>query len=276
MILNKALELLQPVKDNFGDGLSWADLIVLSATTALEQANPDISVPFKGGRVDALYDEDPYPEYLENRLSGGGQGDNIDTVKDVMLVWGLTPREIVALIGAGHSLGRMHQDRSGFPNGTWTENPDVLNNEFFGNLKNLNWAEQWSDSNLIHYNTTSANGVPLQMLRTDMNLIFDAEFRAIVEEYATNTDIFFAEFLSAWEKIMTADMFGYASIVVDEESSSDDDDSELSSDTVVAISIIGGAVGGAILMGAAGYLTGGFGAYEKKGVTESLLDHVTN
>ncbi|CAM9679082.1 unnamed protein product, partial [Ectocarpus fasciculatus] len=207
VILNKALDLLQPVVDYFGEGLSWADLIVLAGTTALEESNSLLSIPFQGGRVDAFSSEDPTPQYLENRLGGGEQNDDISSMKDVMLVWGLSPSELVALVGGGHSLGRMHQDRSGFPNGTWTSKPDVLDNEFFVNLKNLDWVQQWEDTNLIYYNASNENGIPLQMLRTDMNMVFDAEFRAIVEEYATNEEYFYAQFVSAWEKMMNADTF---------------------------------------------------------------------
>ena len=257
--MNQALDLLQPVIDYFGDGLSWADLIVLAGTTALEEANPALTIPFHGGRVDALSSEDPTPQYLETRLGGGDQDDDITNMKDVMLVWGLSPEELVALVGGGHSLGRMHQYRSGFPNGTWTSKPDILDNEFFMNLKEMNWVEQWGDSNLIHYNATNENGLALQMLRTDMNLVFDAEFRAIVEDYAVNEEYFFAQFVSAWEKIMTADTAGYTTAdPVVASSSSDDDDGELSTGASIAISVVGGAVGGAVLMGAMGYMTGGF------------------
>jgi catalase (peroxidase I) len=257
--LSQALALLQPAKDAYGDGLSWADLIVLAGSAALEEASAGLAIPFRGGRVDALSNEDPYPDYLENRLSGGGQGDDIDSMKDVMLVWGLSPQEFVALVGGGHSLGRMHQDRSGFPNGTWTTNPDVLDNQFFANLKNLDWIEQWGETNLIHYNATNGDGVSLQMLRTDMNMIFDAEFRAIVEDYISNEALFLTEFKSAWEKIMTADLYGYtATEATTSSDDGDDDDNELSTSAVIGISVSAGAIGGGVLVGAVGYFSGIF------------------
>ena len=51
--LEPGLSLLAPVKDQFGPELSWSDLIILAATTALEAA-ADIEISFCAvGRADA-------------------------------------------------------------------------------------------------------------------------------------------------------------------------------------------------------------------------------
>ena len=48
------------------------------------------------------------------------------------------------------------------------------------------------------------------MLNTDMNLLWDAEFRSIAQEFAEQPQgpaAFYHEFASAWAKVMNADMF---------------------------------------------------------------------
>lgn len=234
--LNSALELLQGVKDKYGDSLSWADLIVLAGNTGLEDAASKAGVvlilPFEGGRSDQEpTNANPTPEYLESRLTGGQSDDTIDIMKDTMNIMGLTVREYVALIGGGHSLGQMHQNRSGFVNGAWTTTPALLNTEFFQNLLNLDWNQQLGDDEHIEYESSvvqeGGSTVPVYMLLTDMNLRYDGEFRAVVQEFALDNALFYSEFMNAWGKIMTADLTSDTEPIDVDPSSSDDDDNAL-------------------------------------------------
>ena len=52
MNLELGLSLLEPIKQEFGATLSWADLIILAGNTALELTNSDLSLPFCPGRTD--------------------------------------------------------------------------------------------------------------------------------------------------------------------------------------------------------------------------------
>lgn len=54
---------------------------------------------------------------------------------------GFTDREMVALIGGGHAIGRCHKDRSGF-DGPWTFMPTGLTNQFFIKLLDETWVEK--------------------------------------------------------------------------------------------------------------------------------------
>ena len=208
--LDKALQLLQPVKDQYGDSLSWADLIVLSGNVGLELSNTQLQLPFIGGRTDAVITDPSTPLFLENRLSGGMSTDTIALEYDVMLVWGLSTRELVALMGAGHGMGgMMHQNRSGFIDGSWTSSPGKLSNDYFRNLLDYQWTIVNENSENIQYNTITTDGTTLNMLKTDLNLKYDPVYKAIVQEYAQDLDLFLAELTNAWTKIMTADLYEF-------------------------------------------------------------------
>lgn len=248
------MQLLQPIKDEYGDGLSWADLIVLTGNVALEQAGKEkgISIKFTGGRTDAPSTDPPYPDYLEGRLNGGDADDTNNVMKDVAAVWGVTNRQMVALIGGGHTLGRMHYDRSGFVDGSWTTTPFTLNNEFFVNLFDLEWNEiGQSDLNNLEYQAVNINSDVLYMLKTDMYLRYDGEFRAVAEEYYQDESLFLNEFIAAWETLMNADLFWIDEAAVSDDDtsnqSSNDDNHDLSYDSAVTISVIFGVFGGILL-----------------------------
>lgn len=197
--LDKTLLLLKPIKDLFADGLSWADLIVLAGTVAIEEAGGG-PVAFCGGRSDAK--DGSGSKYLEPRISG----DDIDAVRlrDAMRVMGLSARDLVALTGGGHSLGKMHPERSGFE-GSWTATPTTLDNSYFTALL----TEQWDEITVASTGKKQfkAKGKELYMLKSDLLLLFDSEFMAIAEDYASDKELFLQDFGAAWARLMSADRF---------------------------------------------------------------------
>jgi len=66
---------------------------------------------------------------------------NSSHIRDVFYRMGFTDREIVALVGGGHAIGRCHKDRSGF-DGPWTRTPMTLTNAFFKELLDKEWKKK--------------------------------------------------------------------------------------------------------------------------------------
>jgi catalase (peroxidase I) len=209
--LDSALELLQPVKDAFGADLTWADLIALAGTTALEVSSgcDGFAIPFTGGRSDATAGEGlPTPDYLQFQLSGGAATDTVAALQNAQAMLGLSSREMVALMGGGHTLGRQHKARSGFLDGKFTTNPLSLDNEYFKNLVDLTWTKV-ANTDAAHeeYSATTKAGEVLHVLKTDMLLVWSSAYKAVVEEYSLDNALFLSDFANVWVKVMNADMF---------------------------------------------------------------------
>ena len=137
--LDKARRLLWPVKQKYGRGLSWADLLILAGNVALETMGLE-TFGFGGGRVDIWApEEDVYwgseNEWLgDERYSGereletplgavqmgliyvnpegpNGNPDPIAAGIDIRETFGrmaMDDEETVALIAGGHTFGKAH------------------------------------------------------------------------------------------------------------------------------------------------------------------------
>lgn len=137
--LDKARRLIWPIKQKYGNKLSWADLIVLTGTVALETMGLK-TIGFAGGRVDAwepdgtdwgaettwLGDDKRYfgDRELENPLAAvqmgliyvnpegpEGNPDPVAAAKDIRETFArmaMDDEETVALIAGGHTLGKTH------------------------------------------------------------------------------------------------------------------------------------------------------------------------
>jgi catalase-peroxidase len=137
--LDKARRLLWPVKQKYGQNLSWADLMILTGNVALETMGFQ-TFGFAGGRVDVWEpDEDVYwgPETewlgderytgdreLENPLAAvqmgliyvnpegpNGTPDPLAAARDIRETFrrmAMNDEETVALIAGGHTFGKTH------------------------------------------------------------------------------------------------------------------------------------------------------------------------
>ncbi len=137
--LDKARRLLWPVKQKYGQALSWADLLVLSGNVALESMGFE-TFGFGGGRADVWEaDEDVYwgPEttwlgderytgdrQLEEPLGAvqmgliyvnpegpNGNPDPVAAARDIRETFrrmAMNDEETVALIAGGHTFGKTH------------------------------------------------------------------------------------------------------------------------------------------------------------------------
>ena len=136
--LDKARRLLWPIKQKYGRKISWADLMVLAGTVALESMGFK-TFGFAGGRADVWEPEELYwgPEGTwlgDERYSGerqlaeplgavqmgliyvnpegpNGHPDPIAAAKDIretFLRMAMNDDETVALIAGGHSFGKTH------------------------------------------------------------------------------------------------------------------------------------------------------------------------
>lgn len=93
--LDKAISALEPIKEKFGDGLSWADLIVCAGTVAVKRLGAPADMPFCPGRTDA--EDGEGWESLE--YINGEPPKDIEDVVDRVALRGLTAKEFVALEG---------------------------------------------------------------------------------------------------------------------------------------------------------------------------------
>lgn len=136
--LDKARLLLLPIKQKYGRNISWADLMILAGTVAMDSMGFE-TLGFAGGRVDAWEPEEvnwgPEGEWLaadrrneQGELEGAlgavqmgliyvnpeGPGGNpdpqaaADAIREAFGRMAMNDEETVALIAGGHTFGKAH------------------------------------------------------------------------------------------------------------------------------------------------------------------------
>jgi len=134
--LDKARQLLWPIKQKYGNAISWSDLIVLAGTVSLESMgmkpigfafgreddwqadgtnwgvspevlstnvkNGELANPFAATQMGLIYVNPEGPDGKPDRAGA------VDRIRQTFSGMGMTDKETVALIAGGHTFGKTH------------------------------------------------------------------------------------------------------------------------------------------------------------------------
>jgi len=180
--LDKARRLLWPIKQKYGNQISWADLMVLTGNVALESMGFK-TFGFGGGRADIWApEEDIYwgaeSVWLENKRYSGdrelenplaavqmgliyvnpegpdGKPDPVASGRDVRETFarmGMNDEETVALVAGGHTFGKAHG----------AGNPKLVGPEPEGapiEAQGLGWINSFGTGKGVHTTTSGIEG----------------------------------------------------------------------------------------------------------------------
>ncbi len=227
--LAKVLDKLTAIQSEFNQSntdkqVSLADLIVLGGCAAVEQAAKnagyDLAVPFTPGRTDASAEQtdsesfralepqaDGFRNYVKTKYSVKPEEMLIDKAQLLTL----TAPEMTVLVG-GMRVLNTNYDQS--QNGVFTKNTEMLTNDFFVNLLDLDTKWQAvSESDDAFLGTDRKTGA-IKWVGTRVDLIFgsNSELRALAEVYGCEDakEMFVKDFIAAWHKVMNLDRFELA------------------------------------------------------------------
>ena len=208
--LAKVLSVFEVIAND--SGASLADVIILAGNAAIEKASGS-NVPFIPGRGDASEEQtdaesfavlEPISDAFRNYHRAGTNIPSEEMLLDKAQLLGLTAPEMTVLLGGMRSLG-ISNDRLG----VFTENPNDLSNDFLETL--LDMSVQWKPNGTgnSYEATDRVSGEKVRTAsRSDLVLGSNSQLRAIAEVYASadGKDKFIADFILAWNKVMTADL----------------------------------------------------------------------
>ena len=209
--LSKVLKLYETISEE--TGASIADVIILGGNVGVEKAT-GVEVPFTPGRADASQDQtdaDSF-EYLEplscafrNYHRSGLSVSAEEIMLDKSQLLGLTAPEMTVLLGGMRSLGITSSDY-----GLLSENPNELSNDYFKTLLDMRvqWKPNGTGNSYEAFDRISGEKTRTAS-RADLVFGSNSQLRALVEVYATedNKEKFINDFVSAWNKVMNADLF---------------------------------------------------------------------
>lgn len=226
--LKRVLTKLESLQKEFNDAaggnkkISMADIIVLGGCAGIEKAAKaggyDVTVPFMAGRADATLDQTDVESFkvLEPKADGfrNYQHTSIANIPaeallvDKSQLLTLTIAEMTVLVGGMRVLATNY-DGSG--KGVFTNQKEILTNDFFVNLLNLDttWKAITETGDSFEGVERSTGRVKWTATRADLIFGSNSELRAIAEVYACSDskEKFVNDFIAAWDKVMNLDRF---------------------------------------------------------------------
>ena len=204
--------------------ISLADLIVLGGCAAVEaaakKAGQDVKLPFTPGRMDATQAQtdvdsfaalEPAADGFRNHVRQGLEGSAAELLVDRANLLTLTAPEMTVLIGG---LRVLNANVGQAAHGVFTQRPEVLSNDFFVNLLDMNtkWQQAGPSEGVLE-GRDRATGA-LKWTGTVVDLVFgsNAQLRALAEVYAAGDAQaeFVRDFVAAWNKVMNLDRYDLA------------------------------------------------------------------
>jgi catalase-peroxidase len=227
--LAKVLRTLEAIQKDFnssqsgGKKVSLADLIVLGGCAAIEEAakraGHEVKIAFSPGRTDASQEQtdvhsfavmEPIADGFRNYLRKQNGTSPEELLVDRAQLLTLTAPEMTVLIGGMRDLNANFAQSK---HGVLTKRPEMLTNDFFVNLLDMNTEWQPSASEGV-YEGRERKTAEIKWTGTRVDLLFgsNSQLRAIAEVYASDDskEAFVKDFAAAWNKVMNLDRYDLA------------------------------------------------------------------
>ena len=225
--LEKVLEILEDITKGFNETLpkgmrvSLADVIVLGGFVAIEQASAlaglSANTAFTPGRTDATQESTDVESFSVLEPLSCGFRNHIDSSSSQALpeqlveranLLTLTAPEMTVLVGG---LRVLNANINGSQLGVFTNNPEILTNDYFINLLDIDtvWEESEVDDHVFEGKDPLTDKVKWRATSFDLIFGSNSQLRAIAEVFASENagQAFVDSFCKAWAKVMDLDRF---------------------------------------------------------------------
>ena len=228
--LATVLQTLERIQADFngshsgGKKVSLADLIVLGGCAGIEHAAKNaghhVQVPFTPGRTDASPEQtdvesfavlEPTADGFRNYAGRGHSRSAEELLVDRAQLLTLTAPEMTVLLGG---LRVLNTNVGQSKHGVFTDRPEILTNDFFTNLLDMNTKWQTSAASEDVFEGRDPATGELKWTGTGVDLVFGShsQLRALAEVYACDDakEKFVRDFVAAWDRVMNLGRFDLA------------------------------------------------------------------